>query len=142
MKKEIRIEPLILPLVNAINETGIFRTFSSCQGHFTPEEQTEQNRNFADVRFDLVKGKRLAEAESFLYDLLNNYKNGLIRAVISSYKLYIPSKSKKSFVFVIKIHPFSCLDSPSKKRRETDQGIKRATRIVKQLTKKLKLAHR
>jgi hypothetical protein len=46
------IEPLILPLVNAINQTGLFTTFSSCEGHFAPGEQTIDDRNRADVRFE------------------------------------------------------------------------------------------
>ena len=50
------IEYRILPLVNAINQTGLFRTISSCQGHFAPGEQTINDRNRADVRFERRKG--------------------------------------------------------------------------------------
>ncbi len=52
INKEV-IEPRILPLVLALNETNLCQTFSSCEGHFHENEQLFPDRNKADVRFDL-----------------------------------------------------------------------------------------
>ncbi|MCA2856527.1 MAG: hypothetical protein IM449_16955 [Microcystis sp. M065S1] len=119
------IEPLILPLVNAINQTGLFTTFSSCEGHFAPGEQTIDDRNRADVRFERRKGISEKRANDFLYFLVNQYPLGLIRAGLSVCKIYAPFHplNTADFVYVIQIEPYDRFDTPEHKRAETDEGI-------------------
>jgi len=126
------IEPRILPLVNAINQTGLFTTFSSCEGHFRPDEQTIDDRNRADVRFERKKGISEKKANAFLYFLVNQYPLGLIRAGLSVYKIYTPFHPLNSanYVYVIQIAPYDRFDTPEHKRAETDEGIDMLLSII------------
>jgi len=126
------IEPRILPLVNAINQTGLFTTFSSCEGHFSPGEQTTQDRNSADVRFERKKGVSEKSANAFLYFLVNQYPIGLIRAGLSVYKIYTPFHPLNSadYVYVIQIAPYDRFDTSQHKRAETDEGIDKLLSII------------
>ena len=133
------IESRILPLVNAINQTGLFRTISSCKGHFAPGEQTIDDRNQADVRFERKKGISEKKANDFLYFLVNQYPLGLIRAGLSVYKIYAPFHplNTADYVYVIQITPYDRFDTPEHKRAETDEGIDMLISIItKYLEKK------
>lgn len=126
------IEPRILPLVIAINQTGLFTTFSSCEGHFEPNQQTIDDRNRADVRFERRKGVGEKRANDFLYFLVNEYPLGLIRAGLSVYKIYAPYHplNTANYVYVIKIEPYDRFDTPERKRAETDEGIDMLLSII------------
>ncbi len=69
------IEPEIRPLVDALNQTGLVRTFSSCQGHFGPDEQTLVDRNHAEVRFVPAEGVSTESVEKLLASLLTRFKS-------------------------------------------------------------------
>ena len=135
------IEYRILPLVNAINQTGLFRTISSCQGHFAPGEQTINDRNRADVRFERRKGVSKKRANGFLYFLVNQYPLGLIRAGLSVYKIYTPFHplNTADYVYVIQIAPFDRFDTPQHKRVETDEGIDMLLSIITKYQGKKKI---
>jgi hypothetical protein len=135
------IEPSILPLVNAINQTGLFTTFSSCEGHFSPGEQTIDDRNSADVRFERKKGISEKSANTFLYFLVNQYPLGLIRAGLSVYKIYTPFHplNTADYVYVIQIAAYDRFDTPEHKRAETDEGIDMLLGIITKYQKKKKL---
>ena len=135
------IEYRILPLVNAINQTGLFRTISSCQGHFAPGEQTINDRNRADVRFERRKGVSEKRANGFLYFLVNQYPLGLIRAGLSVYKIYTPFHplNTADYVYVIQIAPFDRFDTPQNKRVETDEGIDMLLSIITKYQGKKKI---
>ena len=135
------IEYRILPLVNAINQTGLFRTISSCQGHFAPGEQTINDRNRADVRFERRKGVSEKRANGFLYFLVNQYPLGLIRAGLSVYKIYTPFHplNTADYVYVIQIAPFDRFDTPQHKRAETDEGIDMILSIITKYQEKKKI---
>jgi hypothetical protein len=135
------IEYRILPLVNAINQTELFRTISSCQGHFTPGEQTIDDRNRADVRFKRRKGISEKRANDFLYFLVNQYPLGLIRAGLSVYKIYTPFHPLNSadYAYVIQIEPYDRFDTPEHKRAETDEGIDMLLGIITKYQEKEKL---
>lgn len=126
------IEPRILPLVTAINQTGLFITFSSCEGHFEPSQQTIDDRNRADVRFERKKGVSEKRANDFLYFLVNEYPLGLIRAGLSVYKVYAPFHplNTADYVYVIQIEPYDRFDTPERKRAETDEGIDMLLNII------------
>ena len=137
------IEPSILPLVIAISQTGLFTTFSSCEGHFEPNQQTINDRNRADVRFERRKGVSEKRANAFLYFLVNQYPLGLIRAGLSVYKIYTPFHplNTADYVYVIQIAPFDRFDTPQHKRAETDEGIDMLLSIItKYQEKKLREA--
>ena len=135
------IEYRILPLVNAINQTGLFRTISSCQGHFAPGEQTINDRNRADVRFERRKGVSEKRANGFLYFLVNQYPLGLIRAGLSVYKIYTPFHplNTADYVYVIQIAPFDRFDTAQHKRAETDEGIDMLLSIITKYQEKKKI---
>lgn len=135
------IEPRILPLVNAINQTGLFTIFSSCEGHFRPGEQTLDDRNRADVRFERKKGVSEKSANAFLYFLVNQYPLGLIRAGLSVYKLYTPFHplNTADYVYVIQIAPFDRFDTPQHMRAETDEGIDMLLSIITKYQEKKKI---
>jgi hypothetical protein len=133
------IEYRILPLVNAINQIELFRTVSSCQGHFAPGEQTIDDLNRADVRFERKKGISEKKANAFLYFLVNQYPLGLIRAGLSVFKIYTPFHplNTANYVYVIQITPFDRFDTPEHKRAETDEGIKMLLNIIHQYHQKI-----
>jgi hypothetical protein len=135
------IEPSILPLVNAINQTGLFTTFSSCEGHYRTGEQTIDDRNRADVRFERKKGISQKSANAFLYFLVNLYPLGLIRAGLSVYKIYTPFHplNTADYVYVIQIEPYDRFDTPEHKRAETEEGIDMLLGIITKYQKKKKL---
>ncbi len=135
------IEPRILPLVNAINQTGLFTTFSSCEGHFSPGEQTIDDRNRADVRFERKKGISEKIANAFLYFLVNQYPLGLIRAGLSVYKIYtlFHPLNNADYVYVIEIEPYNRFDPPECKRAETDEGVDMLLSIITKYQEKKKI---
>ena len=135
------IEPRILPLVTAINQTGLFTTFSSCEGHFEPNQQTIDDRNRADVRFDRRKRVSEQKADEFLHFLVNEYPLGLIRAGLSVYKLYTPFHplNTADYVYVIQIAPFDRFDTAQHKRAETDEGIDMLLSIITKYQEKKKI---
>jgi hypothetical protein len=133
MKNKISvIEPRILPLVTAINQTGLFTTFSSCEGHFEPNQQTIDDRNQADVRFERKKGVSEKRADDFLYFLVNEYPLGVIRAGLLVCKIYAPFHplNTANYVYVIQIEPYDRIDTPKRKRAETDEGIDMLLSII------------
>ena len=135
------IEYRILSLVNAINQTGLFTTFSSCEGHFAPGEQTIDDRNRADVRFKRRKGISEKRANDFIYFLVNQYPLGLIRAGLSVYKIYTPFHplNTADYVYVIQIAAYDRFDTPEHKRAETDEGIDMLLGIITKYQEKEKL---
>ena len=133
MKNKISvIEPRILPLVTAINQTGLFTTFSSCEGHFETNQQTIDDRNRADVRFERKKGVSEKRADDFLYFLVNEYPLGVIRAGLLVCKIYAPFHplNTANYVYVIQIEPYDRIDTPKRKRAETDEGIDMLLSII------------
>lgn len=74
--EESLIEPRILPLVKAINETKLFRTFSSCEGYYNEDDQDQyMDRNRADVRFDPISDTTLETTEHFITYLMTEFNN-------------------------------------------------------------------
>ncbi|MCX6215943.1 hypothetical protein [Spirosoma sp.] len=120
------IEPRIRPLVDALNKTGLVRTFSSCEGHFSPGEQTLVDRNHAEVRFVPADGVAEQDIESLLASLLTRFKarHGLLPVKVTAYKLYTPIDANEvEETFVIELKPFNRFDSPDRKRDDVDRAI-------------------
>lgn len=127
------IEPKIRPLVDAMNATGLVRTFSSCEGHYMPEQQTLVDRNHAEVRFVPAEGVTMNKVEKWLRFLLTRFKNlhGLIPINLHGYKLYTPIGNEAvDETFVLELRPFNRFDPPDRKRADTDRAIEQVEKLV------------
>ena len=129
------IEPEIRPLVDALNQTGLVRTFSSCQGHFNPDEQTLVDRNHAEVRFVPAEGVPTASVEKLIASVLAQFKyqHGILPISLRGYKLYTPI-DEEAFeeTFVLELRPFNRFDSPDRKRADVNRAIGQTIPIIKQ----------
>lgn len=131
------LEPNIRPLVEALNRTGLVRTFSSCEGHFYPDEQTIVDRNRAEVRFVPADNVATDDVEKLLIYLLTQFKNrhGLIPIHLNGYKLYTPiDEDTVEETFVLELRPFNRFDPPDRKRTDTDRAIEQTTKLIKGMT--------
>ena len=120
------IEPGILPLVEVLNKTGLVRTFSSCEGHFDPHEQTFRDRNHAEVRFVPAEGVDVLTVETWLGDLLSQFKarHGLLPVTVVGYKLFTPiGDGGIDETFVLELRPFNRFDPPATKRLDMDRAV-------------------
>jgi hypothetical protein len=126
------IEPAILPLVEALNATGLVRTFSSCEGHFIPEEQTLVDRNHAYVRFVSAEGITPEQVETALGNWLIAYKkkHGLMPVRVIGYKLFTPVDDEIDVTFVLELHPFNRFDRPETKRADLDRAVLQLARLT------------
>ncbi|GAB2535411.1 hypothetical protein [Spirosoma aerophilum] len=130
------IEPKIYPLVAALTATGLVRTFSSCEGHFMPEEQTLVDRNQAEVRFVPADGVELGAIENMLAYCLTRFKarHGLLPVKVTAFKLYTPIEDDVvEETFVLELKPFNRFDSPDRKRADTDRAIEQLVRLIESL---------
>ena len=126
------LEPNIRPLVEALNQTGLIRTFSSCEGHFTPTEQTFQDRNRAYVKFVPDVGVAEPAVEQWLGNLLIQFKikHGYLPIHVTGYKLYTPTDDTIETSFTLELTPFNRFDSPLTKRADTNRAINQLTTLV------------
>ncbi|AQG78960.1 hypothetical protein [Spirosoma montaniterrae] len=127
------IEPQIRPLVDALNATGLVQTFSSCAGHFAPDEQTLRDRNHAEVRFVPAPGVSDNAVENFLSVLLQTYKkrHGLLPVALIGYKLFTPlDDDTTEQTYVLELRPFNRFDPPDRKRADIDRAIVQVLRVM------------
>lgn len=127
------IELNIRPLVDALNAIGLVRTFSSCEGHFSADEQTLVDRNHAYVRFVPAEGAPAEAVELFLAYLLTHFKarHGLIPINLMAYQLYTPIDDEAvDQTFVLELRPFNRFDPPDRKRADTDRAIEQVSHLI------------
>lgn len=127
------IEPQIRPLVDALNQTGLVRTFSSCEGHFGPNEQTLVDRNRAEVRFLPTDGVPTQSVEKLLASVLIQFKSrhGILPITLKGYKLYTPiDEETVEATFVLELRPFNRFDPPDRKRADTDRAIRQVVALL------------
>ncbi|GAB4043964.1 hypothetical protein [Spirosoma jeollabukense] len=127
------IEPKIRPLVDALNATGLVRTFSSCEGHFSPEEQTLVDRNHAEVRFVPADAVPVEAIEKLLTFILTRFKSrhGLLPVNVAAHKLYTPVDDEAvEETFVLQLRPFNRFDPPDRKRADVDHAIDQVEKLV------------
>ena len=120
------IEPGIRPLADALNATGLVRTFSSCEGHFRPDDQTLVDRNHAEVRFVAADGVANEAVEKLLAYILTRFKHqhGLLPVTVTAHKLYTPiDEDVVEETFVLQLRPFNRFDAPNRKRADLDWAI-------------------
>ncbi|MBO0933244.1 hypothetical protein [Fibrella aquatilis] len=131
------IESGILPLVEALNNVGLVRTFSSCEGHFDPQEQTLRDRNHAEVRFVPADSVAVAAVETWLGNVLSRFKarHGLMPVTVMGYKLFTPiGEGDVDETFVLELRPFNRFDPPATKRQDVDRAVEQLSVISKQLS--------
>lgn len=126
------IEPHIKPLVDALNATGLVETFSSCEGHYSPDEQILVDRNHAYVRFLPAAGVSAGQVEDVLGQWLITYKkkHGLMPVRVIGYTLFTPIDDDIDRTYVIELHPFNRFDPADRKRSDTDWAVKRLVTIL------------
>ncbi len=130
----MQIEQKIEPLVDAINNTSIVKTFSSCEGHYSDCVDV-MDRCCADVRFNPSDGIKEKQIETFFDYILKKYSNLEIqwKAKLQICKQYTPLSNDENidFIFAIKISPFDKNESDRNKRIDIDKAILEVTKIVK-----------
>lgn len=129
------IEPKIRPLVDALNQTGLVRTFSSCEGHFFPDEQTLVDRNRAEVRFIPAEGISTEQTEQLVASIVRRFKaqHGLIPTTATGYKLFTPLDDETvEESFVLELRPFNRFDPPDRKRADVDRAIAQVAAVIGQ----------
>ena len=105
------IEPKIAPLVKAINASRIFKTFSSCQGHFGKRGKAIYiNREKAEIRCNIAKGVSESEAAALISHVLFDHvkSESQWRAQLHIYKEFIClERDSLEYYFVFEIRPFN-----------------------------------
>ncbi|HEY4065178.1 MAG TPA: hypothetical protein VGM30_24930 [Puia sp.] len=130
------IEPKIKPLVDALMQTKLLKTFSSCQGHYRGTDQLQQDRNFADVRFWKLPKASEKELQAILVYVVSEFWPQKTDMTMEAFKKYIPSAAVNDDpIYLITLTPLDRFDHPHKKRKDTDNGIKLATELVKIATR-------
>ena len=126
------IEPGIRPLVDALNAMGIVSTFSSCEGHFDPDQQTLVDRNVAYVRFVPATDIPVEQVEITLGSWLVAYKkkHGLLPVRVIGCKLFTPIDDDIDVTFVIELRPFNRFDLPSRKRTDMDRAVAQVVMLL------------
>src|SRR3990170_286137 len=75
-KRKIIIERRIRTLVDALNNTGLVVTFSSCEGHFGETERVGfKDREMAEVWFELAQGVSENDLEKLFGHLISKHVN-------------------------------------------------------------------
>lgn len=126
------IEPRIRPLTDALNRTSLLRTFSSCEGHFDPHEQTLVDRNHAYVQFVPADGIRNEIVETWLGNLLIRFKekHSLLPVTVAAHKRYTPVEDVIEETFVLELRPFNRFDQPAQKRADIDRAIEQVQILI------------
>lgn len=142
MKNEI--EPRIRCLVDALNETGLLQTFSSCQGHFGEEHDPDDltDRTKAEVRADLRRSVLEPDVEDLVLHVLSDHMDGGRKweATLTIWKQYVADPREAGAVqplesfFVFDLRPFDPGVSDEEKRRVVDKLIAETTASVRQHT--------
>ncbi len=126
------LEPRIRPLVEALNNTGLVRTFSSCEGHYEPAEQTFQDRNRAYVKFIPAPGIAESAVEQWLGSLLIQFKisHGYLPVHLTGSKNFTPTDDTVETSFTLEFIPFNRFDPPDTKRADTNRAIGQVTALL------------
>lgn len=127
------IEPGIRPLVDALNRSGIVRTFSSCEGHYGSTSPSHRHRQQADVRFLPAPNQTPQTVEEFMSQLLIRFRDwhGIMPIQLIGYKLFTPTGDGQiDTTFVLELRPFLPLDPPATQRADTDRAVKQVARLL------------
>lgn len=132
------IEQRIRPLVDALTDTELLVTYSSCEGHFGETERLGFNdREMAEVRFELKEQISESDVEQLFGHLIGNHVNSPLmwKATLTIHKEYVPG-DKSDFipdhVYAFQIRPFDPNDSDTTKRANVDMVIDQSIQSIKE----------
>lgn len=135
------IEPRIRPLVDALNETHLIETFSSCQGHFgepqSPDDFTDRTK--AHVRAYFLPEVPEGDVEDLILRILSDYMDDSTKweAHLTISKQYIADPRENGVsqaldaILVVELWPFNPNTSALEKRRAVDRLIEETTVSVR-----------
>ncbi len=130
------IEPRIRPLVDALNETGLVYTFTSCEGHYgrpgPPGDPPGRER--ANVGFFLLPGVPEQDLVRFFGKVLAGCRLHASREVIfevaKRYAAALDGSDAPEVFFDFTIRPVDAGASPFAKRNATDRALAAIARSV------------
>jgi hypothetical protein len=129
------IEERIRPLVDAINDVGYFKTFSSCEGHFgLRDPHRYDNREKAEVRFHELQGIEETTIETFFAAILKEFISSPVQweATLDICKRYTPNHDgwiEYAYIFTLK--PFNPHEANELKRKHVNKLIEVVTEAVR-----------
>ena len=132
------IEALIRPLVDAINGTGAFNTFSSCEGHF--DEPYAANacalRSSASVCFTIKEGVTESSVEEFFRHILTARvgTTGTSESSLTISKVYAPRYAgapELRHFYAFEIRPLNADSERENRRRTVDEAIREISQRVR-----------
>lgn len=127
------IENGIKCLVDVLNQTGICETFSSCEGHFEPEEQDPYNdRLKAEVRFYPSEGTSKQRVEELLVYLTNAFRNDFTVDPIKIVCCRYFTDDINDEIYSVELRPFNRFEHHHNTRGQMDYAILEVTRLVQQ----------
>jgi hypothetical protein len=137
MDRQTDLEPGIRPLVEALNATGIVQTFSSCEGHYSAQEQRLVDRNLAYVQFVPAPGYETGKVVvNLLKKLLEGFKaaHGLLPVTVTGYLRFTPVDTNETDeTYVLELRPFNRFDPPDQKRVDTDRAVAQLVTVLTRL---------
>ena len=131
------LDQAIQPLVDAMNSTDLFTTFSSCAGHFPPPPNNPYKGIRAMVLFQTIpiKDEKIIEDLIVFIEQENERSHSRLFCSIRLSKDYVayrePQKSKYIFSarYCLEIFPRLTSVTDATKRRDVDVGIAVLTKI-------------
>jgi len=136
----------IIPLVDALNATGLFETFSSCEGHFPcPHNEPDNGSDYstAFVLFRLTLGAREVDVEKFFLFIFHELDRRELRfgcwIGTSKQFFHTPDAEDLEPAYQIEIKPQSPCINDSEKRRSVDEGINALTDITTKYFRQLNM---
>jgi hypothetical protein len=139
------IEPLIRPLVDALNDTGLMETFSSCQGHFGEDHDPDNinDRTKANVRAYFLPDVPEDKVEHLICWVLSDHMDDPVKwdARLTVAKEYIADPRENGVlqpldaILVFELSPFDRTVSDPTKRNVVNKLIERTTASVREYIK-------
>ncbi|HEY4065177.1 MAG TPA: hypothetical protein VGM30_24925 [Puia sp.] len=130
-----KVRPLA-QLVQALNDTNLVDTFSSCQGNLEGYDQQEMDQTIVDIRFYGSKMVSDNDIQTLMEFIITKAMTYDLEVFVDAYKKYKPHQHiLHSPIYVLKIRPCNSFDDSLKKRKDIDAGVKAVTEIVQLATK-------
>lgn len=118
------IEPRIKPLVTALNKFSFITTFSSCEGHFTDSNSSNE---WAEVRFrgDEVNCQHVSQK------LPLRFSKKEILVALEIEKTYYNILTKTGSYWILKLTPLA--ERKEEKEKQTEQAIAILCKILEDI---------
>lgn len=130
------IEPGIRSLVDAINESGLVQTFTSCEGHYgyrpPPGDFTDRER--ANVGFFLRDGASEADLQHLFGQVLADYERHEVKeatfCIGKRYAAGLAGSDTPEVFYELQVRPRDRNATDAEKRRVTDRALAAITAAV------------